>query len=69
MKTREKKSKPVDGSARESFPLPTVGPCTRCGAQWTPQKPEMPIRCAKCKSFYWREERRRPARSKKAKVS
>ncbi len=31
--------------------------CKRCGHDWTPRKEGRPIRCGKCKSPYWDQER------------
>lgn len=29
--------------------------CQRCGHKWTPRNEEQPLRCAFCKSPYWRK--------------
>lgn len=36
--------------------LPTLE-CKRCGHQWYPKRPVLPIRCAKCKTPYWSIQR------------
>ena len=33
--------------------------CRRCGHVWRARRPGIPIRCAKCKSPYWRTSRSR----------
>jgi len=27
--------------------------CLRCGHQWYPRKPALPVTCPKCRSAYW----------------
>lgn len=31
--------------------------CQKCGHQWRPRKPGIPVRCAACKSPYWNRPR------------
>lgn len=33
--------------------------CRRCGHEWVPRYPQVPLRCAKCRSSYWQRERKR----------
>ena len=38
------------------FKLPVLT-CKRCGHQWFPRKPDLPVQCPNCKSPYWNRER------------
>lgn len=37
--------------------------CLRCGHEWPPREPRLPLRCARCGSPYWDRPRgtRRPS--------
>lgn len=33
--------------------------CLRCPHEWYPKQPGRPVRCPRCNSYYWDQERRR----------
>lgn len=37
--------------------------CLRCGHKWFPRKQEVPLRCSRCKSAFYRWERGERKRS------